>query len=165
VDTLEGGNVLMDIVTGDGRRRVVPALVESKYGNGRVIYCASSVESLFAGNQEWVLGDLIRDIVLRAAGEPKPYEVEGPESLVTNLTAKGARRVLHLTNWTGDGFEKSHVGRYYVAPVENVRIRIPAAAQDVHSYPAQGMTQRRKGASLELTIPRVGGYQALTWVE
>src|SRR5581483_338427 len=134
VETLEGGKVLMDIVTGDGRRPVLPAVVESKFGQGRVIYCASSIESLFAGNQEWVLGDLIRDIVLRAAGEPKPYEVKGPESLVTNLTANGNRRVLHLTNWTGDVFEKSHASRYYVAAVENVRIRIPAAAQDVRTY-------------------------------
>lgn len=163
VQALEGGKVLMDIVTGDGRRPVLPAVVSSSYGSGRVIYCASSIESLFSGNQEWVLGDLIRDMVRAAAGQPKPYEVEGPATLVANLTANGNRRVLHLTNWTGDGFEKTHVSRYYVAPVENVKIRIPAAAKDVRSYPGKGLMQKRGGSTLEVTLPRVGEYQAITW--
>ena len=141
VEALDGGTVLMDIVTGDGLRPVLPGVIASQYGKGKVLYCASSIESLYTGNNESVLGDLIRDMVLSVAGAPRPYEVEAPATLVSNLTANGNRRVLHLTNWTGDKFEKTHASTYYVAPVENVRIRLPIAARDVRSYPAKGLTQ------------------------
>ena len=104
-------------------------------------------------------------MVVAAAGQPQPYAVDGPATLVANLTANGNRRVLHLTNWTGDGFEKTHVSHYYVAPVENVKIRIPAAAKNVRSYPAKGLRQQPREAALELTLPRVADYQAITWIE
>jgi hypothetical protein len=164
VEALAGGKVLMDIVTGDGRP-VLPAVVESSHGNGRVIYCASSIESLYSGNQVWVLGDLMREMVDRAGGRARPYELEGPATLVANLTANGNRRVLHLTNWTGDGFERSHLSRYYVAPVENVKIRIPGGVKDLRCYPGKALTTERRGTSLEITLPRVGVYEAVTWRE
>jgi hypothetical protein len=163
VEALDGGTVIMDIVTGDGRRPVLPGVVASKYGRGQVLYSASVIESLFAGNNEWVLGDLIRDLALSVANGPRLYEVEAPSTLVANLTANGNRRVLHLTNWTGDKFEKSHVSTYYVAPVENVKIRLSMPAVGVRSYPAKGLTQQRRGAVLELRIPRIGEYQAIAW--
>jgi hypothetical protein len=159
VEALPGGTVVMDIVTGDGRRPVLPAVVVSRYGKGRVIYSASSIESLFAGNNEYVLGDLVRDLALAAAPEPPPYEVDAPAGVIVNLTQKGTRRVLHLTNWTGDKLEKTHLSAYYLAPVENVRIRVKGKAAAVRSYPAKGLVTGAAG----WTLPRLGNYQAVTW--
>jgi hypothetical protein len=163
VEALDGGTVVMDIVTGDGRRPVVAALVASKYGKGRVLYCASSIESLFAGNNEWVLGDLIRDMALSVSAAPPPYEMEAPSTLIANLTANGNRRVLHLTNWTGDKFEKSHVSEYYLAPVEKVKVRVPIPGGRLGSFPGKRVTQHRRGGVLEISIPRIENYQAITW--
>lgn len=167
VEALAGGTVVMDIVTGDGRRPVVPALVAAKYGKGRVLYCASSIDSLFAGNNEWVLGDLIRDMALSVSAAPPPYELEAPSTLIANLTAKGDRRVLHLTNWTGDKFEKSHVSEYYLSPVENVKIKLPIPGGrvpiELRSFPGKRLTQHRRGATLEVRIPRIEDYQAIGW--
>lgn len=165
VEALEGGTVAMDIVTGDGRRSVLPGIVTSGYGKGRVFYCASSIESLFDGNREEVLGDLIRDLALAASAKKPPYEIDAPSALLANLTANGSRRVLHLVNWTGNKYEKAHASEYYLAPVENVKIRIAAgeSSSPVKSYPGKSLPPKRRGENLEIVIPRVGSYQAITW--
>lgn len=167
VEALEGGTVVMDIVSGDGRRPVLPALVGSKYGKGRVLYCASSIESLFAGNNQQVLGDLIREMALSVSAQRPPYELEAPSTLIANLTGNGNRRVLHLTNWTGDKFEKSHVSEYYLAAVENVKLRLPVpegkGVSNLRRFPGKRPIQQHRGASLEISIPRIGDYQAVAW--
>lgn len=164
VETLEGGEAVMDIVTGDGRRPVLPGVVASRYGKGKVLYSASSLESLFTGNNEAVLGDLIRDMALSVSAVPPPFEMDGPSALIANLTANGNRRVLHLVNWTGNKYEKNRASEYYLGPIENVKVRLPAvkASAGLRSYPAK-VTRRQRGDTLEIAIPRVGEYQAVTW--
>ncbi len=162
VATLDGAKVLMDIVTGDGSRPVLPGVVFSQYGKGRVLYCASSLESLYDGTREQVLADLIRDFVLAVSPEPPPFEIEGPASVVANLRFRGGRRVLHLVNWSG-GTPEARYGSYYHLPVvENLRIRVGQLVKQVHGYP-QKIATRRRGATTEFVLPRLGGYQAICW--
>lgn len=164
VEALEGGTVVMDIVTGDGRRPVLPGIVTSNYGKGRVVYSASSIESLFDGNREEVLGNLIRDLALSVSATAPPYEIDAPSAVIANLTTDGSRRVLHLVNWTGNKYEKTHASEYYLAPVENLKVRLDAGeASSVQGYPAKTIHQRRRGKTLEIVIPRMGEYQAITW--
>jgi len=165
VEALDGARVVMDIVTGDGGRPVLPGVIVSEYGKGRVLYCASAIESLFAGNNEKVLGDLIRDLALSVSPVPPPYELDASSALVANLTAKGNRRVLHLLNWTSNHSERGHASRYYLPPVENVKVRLRGAAAGLASYPAKGLKQHRRGTALEITIPRIAEYQAISWAE
>jgi hypothetical protein len=47
VRALDGGKVWKEIVTGDGLRPVLPGVIVSRYGKGRVVYCATALESLF----------------------------------------------------------------------------------------------------------------------
>lgn len=42
VERLDGATTMMDIVTGDGRRPILPGVVTSTHGQGRVVYLASS---------------------------------------------------------------------------------------------------------------------------
>src|ERR1035441_2264760 len=165
VKVLDGGEIWKDIVTGDGLRSILPGVVVSSYGKGRVVYCASALESLFLQQNSSAVGDLLRSLVARAAPEPPPYEVQAPAALITNLTARGDTQVLHLTNWTGNKLERPGANEYYLAPVENVLIRltIPRGkrVKNVALLVEAPYRKEQKGSTLEVFIPRVEAYQGL----
>ncbi|MBN2288008.1 MAG: hypothetical protein JXQ83_01650, partial [Candidatus Glassbacteria bacterium] len=165
VRVLEGGEVAADIVAGDGCRPVLPGLVLSRHGQGRVAYLSSALESLYAGSNIRELADFIRNVVEEVSPVEAPYSVEGPECLIANMTARDNTRVLHLTNWTGNKLERNWVNEYYLAPVEDVRmlIRIPEGKSvcGVRALAGGDYTRRVLGDTLEIVFPRVGAYQAL----
>jgi len=165
VKALEGGEVWKDIVTGDGPRAILPGAIVSRYGKGRVVYCASALESLFLQQNSRALGEMVRSMLARAAPEPPPYEIEGPSAMISNLTVKDNVLVLHLTNWTGDKMERAGENEYYLAPVENVRVRlaIPAGkrVRAVTLLVKAAWRHEQKGATLEVAIPRVEAYQGV----
>ena len=114
VKVLEGGKVIMDIVTGDGRRPVLPGVVFSRFGKGKVLYSASSLESLYQGNGNPVLKDLIANFISIVAPAPPSFTLKAPSDLIANMTSSGNNYVLHLTNWTGNKYEKNpYDGRLY----------------------------------------------------
>jgi hypothetical protein len=162
VRALEGGTVEMNIVTGDSRRPILPGLVSARHGQGRVVYLASSLESLYSSNRQAILGRLLRKLVEEAAAVPPPYQVEAPAALIANLTQNGNRRVLHLLNWTGDSENESN----YLPPVENVAVRlaIPEGmkVREVSTFLETPVRQKLSGRELELVLPRVEAYQAVT---
>jgi hypothetical protein len=165
VKALDGGEVWKDIVTGDGMRPILPGVIISQYGKGRVVYSASALESLFLQQNSRAVGGLLRELVVKAAGEPPPYQVEAPAALIANLTYKGDVQVLHMTNWTGNKLERPGTIENYLAPVENVRIRlaIPEGrrVRSVSLLVDGHFTQARKGSTLEVLIPRIESYQAV----
>lgn len=165
VKALEGGRVLMDVVTGDGLGPILPGVIVSSYGKGRVVYCASALESLFLQNNDSVLGNQIRNFIAEAAESPAPYEVEAPAALIANLTANNDSLMLHLTNWTGDKLERNGSNTYYLAPVENVslRIRVPSGkrVRAVRLSVEAPYKKTQNASTLELTIPRVEAYQGV----
>jgi hypothetical protein len=165
VKALEGGEVWRDIVAGDGLRPLLPGVIVSQYGKGRVVYCSSALESLFLQANNGAAGDLVRSLVAKAAAEPPPYELAAPAALIANLTAKGDTTVLHMTNWTGNKLERAGANEDYLAPVENVRVRfaVPKGkrAGDVRLLVDAPYRKEQKGGTLEVTIPRVEAYQAV----
>ena len=165
VKALDGGEVWKDIVTGDGLRPILPGVVVSSHGKGRVVYCASALESLFLQQNSSAVGDLLRSLVAKAAAEPPPYEVQAPAALIANLTMKGDTRVLHLTNWTGNKLERAGANEYYLAPVENVRVRfaVPKGkrVRQASLLVERPHHQQQTGSTLEVFIPRVEAYQAM----
>ena len=162
VETMEGGAVEMNIVTGDGLKPLLPGVVVSRCGKGRVIYLASSLESLYRSTRQSVLGSLLRQLVEDAAATPPPCRVDAPPSLIANLTQNGNRRVLHLLNWTGDTENEGN----YLPPVENVtaRMTIPDGlkVRRVSAFLKTPLRQRQSGRELEIRLPRVEAYQALS---
>lgn len=165
VEVLDGGTVIMDIVTGDGRRPILPGLVFSKYGKGRVVYLSSSIESLYLDSGFAVLGELIKTLIEMVAPKPPPYSLDAPSGLIANLTVNGDHRVLHMTNWTGNKLERSEVNDYYLAPIENVRarIRIPDGkrVQSVTTLVEGACRKRVRGNILEVSFTRIDAYQAV----
>jgi hypothetical protein len=165
VRKLDGGQTWMDIVTGDGPRAILPGVIVSTYGKGRVVYCASAIESLFLQENSSATGDMVRKLVLKSAGTPPPYEVDAPAALLTNLTARGNTLVLHMTNWTGNRLERSGANEYYLAPVTDVRVRLAVppgrkvrSAELLLDAPFE---KELWGSTLEVRIPRVEAYQGL----
>ncbi len=165
VKAMEGAEVWKEIVTGDGFRPVLPGVVVSTYGKGRVVYSASALESLFLQQNGSAIGELLRGLVAKAAAEPPPYEVQAPPTLIANLTSNGKTMVLHLTNWTGNKFERPGANEYYLAPVENVRVRLAVPngkhIRSVSLLVTAPYNKEQKGGMLELRIPRVEAYQGV----
>jgi hypothetical protein len=163
VELLEGGSAMMDIVTGDGRRPILPGVVTSTRGRGRVVYLASSLESLYNSTKQSVLGDCLRNLVQYAAGAPPPYQVTAPSSLIANLTLNGNRRVLHLLNWTTEPDNESG----YLPAVEDVRVRlrIPEGrrATRLAAFPETSFQQQQSGEELELRFPRIEAYEGISF--
>ena len=162
VEAMDGAAVRMDIVTGDGRKPILPGVVTSRCGKGRVIYLASSLESLYSSTRQSLLGNLLRRLVEDAAATPPPFRVDAPPSLVANLTQNGNRRVLHLLNWTGDAENEAN----YLPPVENVTVRVAipegSKVRRVSTLLEAPLRRKQLGHELELRLSRMEGYQAIT---
>ena len=165
VAVLEGSSVVMDIVTGDGRRAFLPGVVVSRYGKGRVAYLASCLESLFLTDNIDVLGKLIRSLVKAVAPEQAPYDLQAPAGLICNMTTKGNRRILHMTNWTGNKFERMLTKEYYLAPIENVvlRVRLPKQKKirSIGTFVEKPSKRCDREGIVEISFPRIEAYQAV----
>ena len=161
VKALEGGSVEMNIVTGDGRRPVLPGVVTARHGKGRVVYLASTLESLYSSTRQAQLGGFLRKLVEEAAAAPPPCQVDAPSFLISNLTENGNRRVLHLLNWTTDAENESN----YLPPVENVIVRmaIPEGkkVRQVSTFLKTPFQQKQTDRELQILLPRVEAYQAV----
>lgn len=165
VKVLEGGKVLMNIVTGPDQKPILPGIVMSGYGKGNVIYCASALESFYYTGGQDIVQDLILKFVASVSKTPSPYTMEAPASVIANLTTGKNRIVLHLTNWTGNKLEVPLKNEYYLAPVENVRLKIviPEGSQvkNVSTLVKTDFSKELKGNQLEVSLPRVEAYQGI----
>jgi len=165
VNVLEGGEVLMDIVTGPDKKPVLPGVVFSRYGKGRVIYCASALESFYQAGGQNLVGELIRKFVETATSQTFPFQLDAPDALISNLTVKSDQFVFQMTNWTGDKFEQPLRNAYYLAPVENVKLQIKIPenkkVKNVYTLVEGEYVKRIEGQTLELFFPRIGAYQAV----
>jgi hypothetical protein len=166
VEVLPGGVVEADIVRGNGQA-LLPAVVSSTLGKGRIVYLASSLESFYGQSNAQVVGDFLATLVRSVSAAEPPYELEAPEALIANLTAKGDERVLHLTNWTGNKFEMPWVDEYYIAPIENVRVRLrlPEGRRlgDLRMLVPAPFRKKQTGSTIELVLPRVEAYQGIAF--
>ena len=91
--------------------------------------------------------------------------LRAPAGLICNMTSKGSRRVLHMTNWTGNKFERMLTKEYYLAPVENVvlRIRLPEQkrVKSTSTFVPGPSKRRDLDGAIEISFPRIETYQAV----
>lgn len=165
VSLLDGGQPVADIVTGDDHNPILPGIVVSEYGKGKVAYLASTLESLFLGSNIKELADLIRTLIGWVSPRSLPFEVQGPDSLIANMTRKADTRVVHLANWTGNKFERRWVSEYYIAPVSNIHLRIPVpegkTVGSVKALVSCELETSIREDLVEVLIPRMEAYQAI----
>lgn len=165
VEVLDGAEVLMDIVTGPDKKPVLPGVVMSHYGRGRVIYCASALESFYQAGGQDMTGELIQKFIDMVSAEKPPFHLDGPADLIANLTTGGNKMVLHMTNWTGNKFEQPLRNEYYLAPVGNVHLQLHIpdgkTVKDVYTLVEAQYEKKITGQTLELYFPEIGSYQAV----
>jgi hypothetical protein len=165
VKALNDENVIMDIVTGDGRHPLLPGVVLSQYGRGKVIYSACSLESLYLKDGKYILGELMADFIQMVSPVNAPYHFEAPSSVFTNLAINGDQWIFHITNWTGDKFERLYVDDNYLAPVENARLtfEIPQGKKlkSLSIFVKAPFKKKVTERTIELIFPRIEAYQAV----
>jgi len=166
VEVLSGGKVDADIVRGTGQA-LLPAVVSASHGKGRVAYLASSLASFYGQSNARVVGEFLEALVRGVSPVEPPYQVFAPETLIANLTAKDDEYILHLTNWTGSKFEMPRVDEYYIAPVENVRVRlrIPTGKKlaDLRLLVPARFKAKARNNTVEVLLPRVEAYQGVAF--
>src|SRR5690606_17590654 len=84
----------------------------------------SGLESFYDAQSPGVISELLKEMVNAVSNEAAPFHLSAPAGLLANLAKKENCLVLHLTNWTGNKFEKPWRNEYYLAPVENVTLQI-----------------------------------------
>jgi hypothetical protein len=103
--------------------------------------------------------------LVSAVSPAKPsYTLTAPSTLIANAVTDGRQYLVHLTNWTGNKFEKTHVMEDYIAPAENVRVELnfpPRKITSVKTLSGSAFTMKRKANSVELLLPKVGVYEAI----
>jgi hypothetical protein len=165
VTALNKDHIIMDIVTGDNKEPLLPGVVLTKYGEGMVLYSATSLESLFLKDGKYILRELIREFVRLVSQKVPPYILEAPSFLISNLAYDEDRWVLHLTNWTGNKFERPYVDDNYLAPIENVKLvcNIPdhKNIKSISSFLEAPIKTKKNAGKIEITIPRIDAYQAI----
>jgi len=164
VELTEGGEIIMDIVTGDGQRPFLPGVTITSYGEGRVLYSSTSIESLFYETNIDVTGDLIQQFVNIVSEGPAPYQLDAPSTLIANMAWKDDNHyVMHLCNWTGEKFENNDRYTYYLAPLENIHlsINIPDGKKmaSISAFPETKIEQKVDGNIVDIVIPKMGAYQ------
>ncbi len=165
VEVMDGGTVIFDIVTGDGNRPILPGVVMSSYGRGKVIYSSSSLESLFLQDGTYVLGELINTFTKLVSGVNPTYKIKAPSSLMVNLMKSEDKWILHMTNWTGNKFERMQVNEYYLAPVENVSLELTLPEdkqiQSIEALIDMPFEKNINGQAIKIFFPRIEAYQGL----
>ena len=158
-------SIVMNIVAGDGPHKILPGVILNKYGKGKVLYSASSLESLYLNDGKYILGDLMAQFVKMVSPQEEPYDVSAPSAVITNLATNENHWVLHITNWTGNKFERAYVDDNYLAPVEDfsVKFNIPDGKQvsSVSSLVDMPFEKTVKAQTLEIKIPRIEAYQGI----
>lgn len=157
---LDGGVVSADIMAGESQP-VLPGIVQSRHGKGRVAYIAPALESVFLQTNLRDLADIIANLVAWTSPEPAPFAVDAPDNLIANLAVRDDLRVLHLTNWTGNKFEQPGLQETWLAPIENVRVRLRKPARRIALLVEGKFAQKDLGDAIEITLPRVEAYQAI----
>ncbi|HEV8504072.1 MAG TPA: hypothetical protein VGQ53_01690, partial [Chitinophagaceae bacterium] len=108
--------------------------------------------------------ELISDLISIVSPSSPTYTIKAPSTLIANMVDSGNQYLLHLTNWTGNKFEKTQVMEDYIAPVENVQIDLnfpPAKVASVKTLNGSPFTLREKSKSVEVVLPKVGVYEGV----
>jgi uncharacterized membrane protein len=166
VEVIPGGKVIADMVAGPGSQPVVPGLVVSQYGKGKVAYISAATDAMFLQTGIREYSDFIKNIIEYVSPDGLPYGIEAPPStLITNMTVNGNKRVFHLVTWLGSQSERMWQNVYYIPPIENVKIKfkIPDGkkVKNVSSFVPVNLTRKQEINILEISIPKVDKYQGI----
>lgn len=166
VDVIPGGKIIADIVAGSDNHPIVPGLVVSRFGKGKVAYVSAATGAMFMQTGIKEYSDFLKDVIEYVSPEGVPYEIEAPPStLITNMTVNGNRRVIHLINWTGSQSERMWQNVYYLPPIENIVIKykVPDGKKikNISLFVPADFSQKQVKNILHITLKTVDKYQGI----
>ena len=166
IDVLPGGTIAADIIAGDGSEAIVPGLVVSRFGKGKIAYISAATGAMFQQTGIADYADFLKDVIEYVSPAEAPYEIVAPQStLITNMTENGDKRVFHLITWTGSQNENMWQNVYYIPKIENVTIkfRIPDGKEikKVLSFTPVKLLQKQDKNIFNITIPYIERYQGI----
>jgi hypothetical protein len=165
VKALPDSTVVANMVTGTNTKKLFPGLVVSNYGKGKVAYIAPALDSLYSQTHIREVADFLMDVIEYVSPQKRPYQINAPDSLISNMMVKDDTYVLHMANWTGCKFEKIHQKVYYIPPIENVKISCPIPkgkkVKNVGLFIPAEFSHSVKNSILYVTLPKVNNYQAV----
>lgn len=164
VEVLPGGEVVADLVTGNGDT-ICPGVVVASYGKGKVAYLSPALDAMYRQTRFRQLAEILVDVIASVSPRRPPASVNAPAGLIANLMSRGDTHVLHLINWTGSNFETEQQEIDYLPPIDNVTVRISIPAgrmlRSIHAFVPVDYSSRVVDGELEISLPRVEGYQGL----
>lgn len=166
VEVLPGGKIVADLVSGTGEEPIVPGLIVSGYGKGKVAYLAGASDALYYQTSMKELSDLMTDVIKYVSPSELPYEIEAPRNaLISNMTVNGNTRVFHLINWSGSKDEKMLQNVYYIPSLEDIKIRfrIPEGkkVREIKLFVPGEFSQKKSGDILSVNILKLNNYQGV----
>ena len=167
VGVLPGGTIITDIVDANDIQPLVPGLVVSRYGKGKVAYIPAAQGAMYLQTGMKEFSDFIKNVVEYVSPEGLPYEIEAPPStLITNMTVNGNKRVFYLVTWLGSQSDRMWQNVYYLPPIENViiKFKIPEGKKikNVSSFIPVEFTKKQEKNILLITISRIDKFQGIT---
>jgi hypothetical protein len=166
VEALPGAAVIADLVSGTDHQPVVPGMVVSRHGKGKVAYLASASEALYYQTSIKELSEIIKRVIEYVSPDGLPYEIDAPRSsLITNLAVKENLAVFHLINHTGSRDERILQNLYHLPPVDDVtiRYRIPEGKKlkGIRLFVPAEYSHKTVGKIVHIRLPKVGHYQGV----
>ena len=110
-------------------RTNIPGLVLNESGRSRVAYMPADIDRRFAIDNLPDHGDLLANLVRRAAQGNLPLEVNGRGLIDCELYQQPGRVILHLVNLTSAGTWRAPVHELIPVGPFKVRIRLPQGVQ------------------------------------
>jgi putative glycosyl hydrolase-like family 6 (GHL6) protein len=107
----------------------IGGLVLSQRGKARVAYLPADIDRRYSRENLPDHADLLRNLVLWAAGGSVPLAVEGPGLIDCHLYAQEGRLVLHLVNLISAGTWRAPIDEYIAVGPFQVKVRLPAGVK------------------------------------
>lgn len=148
-----GAEVLAHAVAGDDGARLLPALIATACGAGRVAWLPAAVELTWAQGcgVHRGLARLVAAALDRVASRPRPYRLDAPRGIFSNLMSGPAGGLLHLVDEQPDRGEVA------------LAIEVPAGPGDhlVDALTGAVLPAERRDGALRLTGHRLSRYACI----
>jgi hypothetical protein len=158
-----GADVLAETYDRGHRRRLGPAIISRRHGNGRVIYIGSGLEAIYQETLNESVRAYFHTLLDPILAATRTYDLEYRPGLSSQFASSPDVLLLHLFANTGNIWKKLLVQESFL-PVENVRarLRLPAGrTAKSASLLWSGARPLWKATNgwVELTVPQVHPYE------
>ncbi|MEW6359177.1 MAG: hypothetical protein AB1696_22775 [Planctomycetota bacterium] len=152
-------------VLGGDSEPLCPAITLREVGEGRAVYIAGALASLYLRHRLPGMRDLLAACV-NWAGGGEMLSIFGPASLFAVTKEKPGTRVLFLINCTGERHDPSAASAAHFAPLHDVQLRLRTSepvglVRDLVS--GNDLDFDRKGKLVRVTVPKIEEFAVLAF--